>query len=127
MLRADAPWFEQFGEVYFSVVNAGAIKAWKRHQKMVQNIAIPVGTIRLVVVDDRSASETAGAVQIINTGEQHYALVRIPPMVWYGFQGLTAPLSLIANCSTLPHDPDEVERREVTDSAFPNFWVDVSD
>jgi len=48
-------------------------------------------------------------------------------MVWYGFQGLAAPLSLIANCSTMPHDPDEVERREAADPAFPNFWVNVSD
>jgi len=127
MLRADAPWFEKFGEVYFSVVNAGAIKAWKRHQKMVQNIAIPIGTIRLVVFDDRPASETKNAVQVIDTGERHYGLVRIPPMVWYGFQGLAAPLSLIANCSTMPHDPDEVERREAADPAFPNFWVNVSD
>lgn len=126
MLRADAPWFEAFGEVYFSLVKASAIKAWKRHQIMVQNIAVPIGKIRLVIFDDRPESETRGAVQVIDTGELNYGLIRIPPMVWYGFQGLAAPLSLIANCSSLPHDPEEVERREIPDVTFPSFWINES-
>ena len=46
MLRADSPLFKRFGEIYFSMINPGTIKAWKRHQKMTQHIAVPVGKIR---------------------------------------------------------------------------------
>ena len=47
-----------FGEVYFSQVNKGAIKAWKRHKKMTLNLVVPVGEIRFVLFDDREVSNT---------------------------------------------------------------------
>ena len=43
MLRCDAPHFERFGEIYFSGVNPGAIKAWHIHREMTLNYAVPVG------------------------------------------------------------------------------------
>ena len=49
MLRADDPLFEGIGEIYFSVVRAGVIKAWKRHSRMIQHFAVPSGNIRLVI------------------------------------------------------------------------------
>ena len=35
MLRNDSSLFSQFGEVYFSEVYTGVIKAWKRHKKII--------------------------------------------------------------------------------------------
>lgn len=124
MMRADSPGFEGFGEVYFSVVRAGAVKAWKRHRLMVQNLAVPFGAVRLVIHDDRPGSASLGAVQEIVTGagQQRYSLVRIPPMVWYGFKGLGVVDSLIANCASLPHDPDEVERLPEHAATIPYAW-----
>jgi dTDP-4-dehydrorhamnose 3,5-epimerase len=122
MLRADAPHFEQFGEVYFSVVLRGAVKAWKRHRRMAQNLAVPVGAIRLVVHDDRAGSPSKGTTQEILAGEDHYVLVTIPPLVWYGFQGLAEPRSLIANCATLAHDPAESEAVDPAASPIPFRW-----
>ena len=58
MLRCDSPLFKEFGEIYFSVINPGAVKAWKRHLKMTQHFAVPVGEIRLVIYDNRSDSES---------------------------------------------------------------------
>ncbi len=124
MLRTDSTGFEGFGEVYFSVVRAGAVKAWKRHRLMVQNFAVPVGAIRLVIHDDRRGSSSQGAIQEIHTGAglDQYALVRIPPMVWYGFQGLATGDSLIANCASLPHDPAEVDRLPEQAATIPYVW-----
>jgi len=124
MLRADSAAFEGFREVYFSVIRAGAVKAWKRHRLMVQNFAVPVGAIRLVVHDDRPASTSRGVTQEIHTGASldQYALVRIPPMVWYGFQGVAAVDSLIANCASLPHDPGEVDRLVENAEDIPYVW-----
>ena len=62
-LRSDASHFEQFGEVYFSQVNPGVIKGWKLHTEMVQNYAVPVGQIALVVYDERSGSPSYGQIK----------------------------------------------------------------
>lgn len=122
MLRADAAGFEGFGEVYFSTVKAGVVKAWKRHRRMVQNLAVPIGSVKFVIYDDRPASPSRGAVQEIVAGADHYGLLRIPAMVWYGFQGLGAAEALIANCANLPHDPEEVERLPEGSDAIPYSW-----
>lgn len=123
MLRADAPHFEAFGEVYFSTVKAGVVKAWKRHRLMTQNFAVPMGCIQLVVYDDRETSETRGAVQEIFVGEGHYALVRVPPMLWYGFKGVALGNSLIANCASIPHDPAESESIPADSRTIPYQWT----
>ncbi len=122
MLRADAPHFEGFGEVYFSLIRAGVTKAWKRHRRMTQNLAVPVGEIKLVVYDDRADSPTRGAVQEITTGVDHYGLIRIPPRVWYGFKAVGTGDALIANCASLPHDPEEAERAAPDNTAIPYRW-----
>ena len=122
MLRADAPHFQAFGEVYFSQVRAGTTKAWKRHLRMTQNLAVPVGEIKLVIYDDRAGSPTHGVAQEITTGTEHYALIRIPPLVWYGFKAAATGDALIANCASLPHDPGEVERVAPDTVAIPYRW-----
>ena len=122
MLRADAPHFERFGEIYFSVVRPGAIKAWKRHRIVTQNLAVPFGRIRLVIYDPREGSPTSGAVQEMDLGQEDYALVRVPPMIWYGFRGMAAGESLIANCASMPHDPAEAESIPPDSGLVPYRW-----
>ncbi len=123
MLRSDSPLFRQFGEVYFSLVTPGAVKAWKRHRKIVQNLTVPVGAVRFALYDDRAGSPSFGDVQVLEVGEELYRLVQIPPGIWYGFQGLGARPSLIANCTDLPYDPDEVERVDPFDRRMPAIWT----
>ena len=128
MLRADSPMFIKFGEIYFSVVNSGVVKAWKKHLRMTQHFAVPVGKIRLVIYDDRKDSISNGKVEVIEIGENNYCLVRIPPLVFYGFEGISPVPALIANCADLPHDPDEVERVDAFDKRIPYEWgMDVGD
>jgi dTDP-4-dehydrorhamnose 3,5-epimerase len=122
MLRSDASCFTSFGEIYFSVVKPGVVKAWKKHQRMAQNFAVPVGQIKLVIYDDRDHSPTHGLVQEIIIGVDQYFLVHIPQMLWYGFQGLSSTDAMIANCATIPHDPAEVERVEQTSALIPYKW-----
>ena len=38
---------------------------------------------------------------------EDYKLVIVPPGIWNGWKGL-GDFNMIANCSTLPHDLDEV-------------------
>lgn len=122
MLRADSEGFERFGEIYFSMVYPGAIKAWHLHREMTLNYAVPVGMIKLVCYDDREGSQTHGNLVELHTGELDYALVTIPPLVWNGFKGEGASPALVANCATVAHAPDEIVRRDPACSDIPYDW-----
>ncbi len=122
MMRNDSKYFEKFGEIYFSLVNPGVVKAWKKHKVMTQHFAVPIGEIEIVLFDDRNNSKTKGEIQKIKAGESNYCLVRIPPMVWYGFKGISKVPALIANCTDIPHDPAETIKAELIDKNIPFAW-----
>jgi dTDP-4-dehydrorhamnose 3,5-epimerase len=122
MLRADDPYFEKFGEIYFSVVYPGVIKGWHLHKDMTLNYAVVQGTIKLVLYDDRPDSSTHGELMELFLGEGNYALVKIPPKVWNGFKGIGLISAIVANCSTIPHDPDEIVRMDPLDNLIPYSW-----
>jgi dTDP-4-dehydrorhamnose 3,5-epimerase len=122
MLRADDGHFERFGEIYFSLVYPGVVKGWHRHRAMDLNYAVPVGMVRLVVVDARPASPTLGTIAEIYTGHLDYALVHVPSGTWNGFMGLGTEPALVANCATLPHDPGEIEALDPDAGHFGYRW-----
>jgi dTDP-4-dehydrorhamnose 3,5-epimerase len=122
MLRADSPIFQQFGEIYFSCVYPGAIKAWHIHRVMTLNYAVPHGQIKLVLYDDRPASSTRGELQELFLGPDNYCLVTVPPMVWNGFKGIGVETAIVANCASVPHEPDEIERKPAFDPSIPYDW-----
>jgi dTDP-4-dehydrorhamnose 3,5-epimerase len=122
MLRADAPHFVGFGEVYFSSVRGGMVKGWRRHRRMTANLAVPVGRVRLVLYDDRDDSPSRGEAQEITLGHDTYNLVVVPPGVWSAFQGLDGASSLVANCASIPHDPSEVDNRPLSDPPTVVAW-----
>lgn len=122
MLRSDAPHFEKFGEIYFSVVYPEVIKGWHLHKKMTLNYSVVFGMIKLVLFDDRKDSATKGHVQEIFIGEDNYSLVKIPPCVWNGFKGIGTIPAIVANCATLAHDPKEIIRLDPLSKDIPYKW-----
>ena len=122
MLRADDPWFERFGEIYFSQVAPGTVKAWRRHRRITSNLAAPCGTVNLVLVDDRPSSRTHGQVMTLVMGEPEYVLVTVPPGIWTGWQSVGDSPALLANCATDPHDDAEVDREEWDSPRIPYQW-----
>jgi dTDP-4-dehydrorhamnose 3,5-epimerase len=113
MKQSDAG-YAGYGETYFSWVSAGAIKAWKRHTQMVMNVVVPVGQVRFVF---RCVNAVTGVdeFRVDEIGENSYARITVPPGIWFGFQGLYAPQSLVLNIANISHDPNEVERLALTD------------
>lgn len=113
-MRCDAPPFEKFGEVYFSLVYPDVVKAWHVHKEMTLNYVCVVGVVEITLFDAREESVTfrqCTTFTLIDHGVG-YKLLTIPPGVWNGFRapiGWAEPV-LIANCATLPHDPTEIER-----------------
>lgn len=122
MLREDSPVFKRFGEIYFSSVNPGSIKAWKLHKESFLNLAVVYGSLKLVVFDDRPKSPTQGCVHEVLLSPENYCLVTVPPLLWSGFQALGSEAAIVANCASLSHDPAEVERKSPFDPAIPYDW-----
>jgi dTDP-4-dehydrorhamnose 3,5-epimerase len=122
MLREDSPAFTRFGEIYFSCVHPGAIKAWHLHKRMTLNYAVIFGEIKCVLYDDRPESPTCGKVQEYFLSPENYNLLTVPPLVWNGFKAIGDRSAIVANCATLPHDPTEIERKPAFDPGIPYDW-----
>ena len=122
MLKDTDAEFENFGEIYFSCIYPGVVKACHYHEVMALNYAVPVGQIKLVLFDDREGSRTKGEIQEIFLGEDNYALVTVPPKVWNGFKGVGVGMAVVANCATIPHDPSEIRRLDPQDLKIPYDW-----
>jgi dTDP-4-dehydrorhamnose 3,5-epimerase len=123
MLRCDSDVFQRFGEIYFSCVHPGAIKAWHFHDRMTINYAVPFGKIKLVIYDSREESPTKGMLQEFFLGPDNYCLVTVPPKVWNGFKGIGTETSIVANCADIPHDPTEISRLSPFDPSIPYDWA----
>lgn len=102
-----------FGETYFSWVTVGAVKAWKRHTRMTMNVVVPIGEVQFVF-----RLEGADEFRVEDIGVDRYVRVTVPPGIWFGFKGLAAPQSLVLNIANIPHDPNEVDRLELSDIKY---------
>ena len=122
MLRNDSENFTGFGEIYFSCVYPEAIKAWHIHKRMTLNYAVPHGNIKFVLYDERYNSPTLGEVQEIFLGPDNYLMVTVPPMVWNGFKCISSIMAIVANCSSHPHDPEEIDRCDPFNRSVPYDW-----
>ena len=122
MLRRDDPHFGRFGEIYFSVVYPGAIKAWHLHSRMTINYAVVDGNIKLALFDQRPGSKTQGELQEIVFGQINYQLVRVPPGVVNGFTAVGGERAIVANCADIPHDPGEITRIDPFTPTIPYDW-----
>ncbi len=106
--------FYGFGEAYFSNIKFSKIKAWKRHMRMTCNLIVPYGKVKFIFYDEDS--DTKSTFEI---GEDNYCRITVLPKIWFGFEGLHHPSSLILNISDIPHSPNEIERKEIDASNFP--------
>lgn len=114
-LKCTDEGFREFGEAYFSMVEPGAVKAWKMHRRMTLNLVVPVGEVRFVFI-----AEDGKARREETIGVSSYARLTVPPGIWFGFQGMAAPFSLIMNVADIPHEPNEVERKPL--EGFDYMW-----
>jgi dTDP-4-dehydrorhamnose 3,5-epimerase len=122
MLRTDSDVFTKFGEIYFSCTHPGAIKAWHMHKLMTLNYAVIFGEIKFVLFDNRPDSPTKGVIQEFFLSPENYCLITVPPLIWNGFKGVGSKTSIVANCATIPHDPNEIERLSAFDPSIPYNW-----
>jgi dTDP-4-dehydrorhamnose 3,5-epimerase len=123
--RNDDSHFPGFGQVYLTATNPGIVKAWYRHHRQIDQIALAQGTLRLALFDSRETSPTHGQVQEILISEGQPALVQIPTGVWHGFQALGTAPALLLHINTIPfsfQDTDE-DRLPAATADIPFRWA----
>ena len=114
--------FAGFGEAYFSSVNFNTIKGWKKHNQMIMNLIVPVGSVRFYLFDERIPTKKNFTNHPpILIGENQYQRLTIPNGVWFAFQGVDKDLNLILNISNIIHDPNECETLPLNHEKFENI------
>lgn len=121
-LKSHESSFSGFGEAYFSEVNSGVIKGWKKHTKMILNVVVPVGAIRFVLYDDREGSSTKGDIMEVELSKDNYKRLTVPPGIYMAFKGISPDTNLLLNLASIPHDPNEAVGLELKNNLIPYDW-----
>jgi dTDP-4-dehydrorhamnose 3,5-epimerase len=79
-MKATDESFIGFGEAYFSCLNKGAVKGWKKHTEMTLNLIVVFGKIKIVVFNQKKYYE-------IILSKDNYHRLTIRPGLWVSFQG----------------------------------------
>lgn len=114
-LKATDEGFAGFGEAYFSQIEHGQAKGWKRHNRMVLNLVVPVGAVKFVIYDDRAGSATKGQFfEVVLSPESNYQRLTVAPGLWMAFYGVGEGLSMLMDIIPEPHDPSEGDRKDLS-------------
>ena len=113
ILKSNEESFKSFGEAYFTFIESGFIKAWKKHTKMTMNLVVPEGKVRFVFY-----CEVKNKFLIYDIGKDNYGRITVPPNYWFGFKGLSKEKSLIINISNIIHAEEEVKRLDLKSINF---------
>lgn len=125
IFRADDPWFERFGQVYFTTTYPGVVKAWHYHKKQTDHFYVIKGMLKVALYDERKDSPTYGTVNELYLGEHCPGLVRIPPGVQHGWMCVSESEAYIVNVVSEPYNyaqPDEF-RTPPHDNHIPYDWA----
>ena len=98
--KSDVGFFG-FGEAYFSTVNQGDIKGWKKHKEMILNLVVPVGEIEFVVYNENTKN-------FFNTkiSQNNYQRLTVKAGLWVAFKGI-GEYNVTLNLSNIEHNPNE--------------------
>ena len=102
-----------FGEAYFSTINKGAVKGWKKHKKMTLNLLVISGCVKFIIYDDRNKSDSKETFFEVELSLSHYKRLTVPPGLWLAFKGISKQKNIILNIANIEHDPQEVEKLDL--------------
>lgn len=110
--------YKGFGEVYMSTVQTGAVKGWRRHNRVTLNLVVPTGEIRFVLFDDRTGSATQDNFAEVYLSRRNYQRLTVPPGVWMAFQGIGNAENMLLNTINEENDPAESDRQPLDAIAY---------
>lgn len=120
-LKATDEGFHGFGEAYFTKIDSGKAKGWKRHNRCVLNLVVVKGAVKFVVYDDREGSESYGSFEEVTLSpDGNYQRLTIEPGLWMAFYGADSMTSMLLDIISEPHDPAEADRKGLDEIPY-NF------
>ena len=108
-IRKSSQGFRDFGEAYFSLVDAGSAKDWKRHSRMTLNLVVPLGAVAFMLGRDLETSPAQGLYCAV-LGTSHYFRLTVGPGWFMTFAGLGPHQSIVMNIADFEHDDAESVR-----------------
>jgi len=109
-MKASDNEFSGFGEAYFSIINKGEIKGWKKHTEMILNLVVVTGEIEFVVYDGNSFFSE-------KLSKTNYQRLTIKPNLWLAFRGLKDE-NILLNIASIEHRKSESENVDLGDFKF---------
>tara|TARA_X000001036_G_C20546184_1_gene752392 strand:- start:619 stop:1029 length:411 start_codon:yes stop_codon:yes gene_type:complete len=106
-MKASDEGFHGFGEAYFSCLNQGEIKGWKKHIKMTLNLIVITGEIKFVIFNERNYYEAT-------LSKNNYQRLTVAPGLWLAFKGLSKE-NVLLNLASIEHDPSESKQMNLHD------------
>jgi dTDP-4-dehydrorhamnose 3,5-epimerase len=89
------------------------IKAFHWHERQWDYWDVVAGNARVVLVDLREGSPTAGRVQTLMLGENAPRMVAIPPLVAHGYQAVDLRDVVLTYYVTEPYDPADPDEGRI--------------
>lgn len=100
-MKASDKGFQGFGEAYFSSLKKGAIKGWKKHNRMTLNLVVILGEIKFVIFNGKDYFEVLLSMN-------NYQRLTIRAGLWIAFKGFSEK-NILLNMANIEHDPNECD------------------
>ncbi len=113
-IKAGDLGYKNFKETYYSFINFGKKKGWKKHKEMTLNLTCPFGEVNFIL------SENLEDFESITLNDKNLFRITIKPGIWLAFEGLNKPLSIVNNVADMIHNEDEIERKNLNEVNY--FW-----
>ena len=122
--RNDDPLYPGFGQAYITCNLPGVIKAWYRHRKQFDQIALIKGGLTLVLFDSRDDSPTYQNIVEIAISDLVPALVQIPPGIWHGFKALGSEPTYLLHLNSVAFNFEQTDEDRLPSSSasIPYEW-----
>ena len=121
--NSDSFFSEGFGQLSYSYMHHGVVKAWHVHKTQIDWWSILKGKIKAVLHDTRGDSPTKSKTEehIMDSNVDPYIL-KIPPGVAHGLKVIDGPAMLVYVTSKT-YNPDEEGRIPYNDKSIGYDWV----
>ena len=121
--KNDKIFNEGFGQISYSNVHLGIIKAWHLHKVQTQWTYILNGAAKVALHDTRKKSKTFGNTIEFLAGDNYPSMIyKFPPGVAHGYKCITGPMLVLYITSGVYDIADEI-RIPYNDSEINFDWL----
>lgn len=118
-LRKDDAIFDgAFGQTLVTTVYAGVVKGWHKHARQTDYTLCAVGNVKYCVAYERPGQ--APEIQTFYFGEQHPAMIKVPPGLWHGYTPIGGQPAVLVHVMDTVFDPADTQRKDPL--AFGDVW-----